>query len=362
MPPLDAEHLTPAASLNRVRLADLSGLSLDPGILGQTAYQLVSSAALTDLIRQHSADLGLNPTADDQTLRRTFEACFDSETLSIRAAAEQVARQYGQRLGGVVLVLKRGEAANRAARPEWDDSYWTHWASIQQIWFGGGLANGRFGAAMLPYVAAVLLEGGVTDCAVQISPYAGVLPLVGAARCVPPDTDAALVCDFGGTRFKRAQAVYQHGELTGLRHIKIEYPALTPYEDSASWAAQLLGHMVRFMLEGVQEIGSCSFIAASLAAYMQNGQPIPGQGGGYYALARLTDNVEAMLAELMSTKVGRPVSVIAPHDGTAAAAAYAGQPHTAVIMLGTALGVGFAPLTRSVRPLCPEFGELSESP
>ena len=43
------------------------------------------------------------------------------------------------------------------------------------------------------------------------------------------------------------------------------------------------------------------------------------------------------------------------HDGDAAAAALAGQPHTAVIMLGSALGVGFVPPGKRFRPLAPDF-------
>jgi hypothetical protein len=38
------------------------------------------------------------------------------------------------------------------------------------------------------------------------------------------------------------------------------------------------------------------------------------------------------------------------HDGTSAAAAYAGAPHAAVIMMGTAMGIGFPPPIANLRP------------
>jgi hypothetical protein len=50
-----------------------------------------------------------------------------------------------------------------------------------------------------------------------------------------------------------------------------------------------------------------------------------------------------MLAEAVTDHTGRPCRVHMIHDGTAAAAAFAGRPAAAVIALGTALGVGFPP-------------------
>lgn len=53
--PLDPAHLTPAASLNRVRIVDLPGLSLDPDVRGRTGYELLSTQALAAVIRPHAA-------------------------------------------------------------------------------------------------------------------------------------------------------------------------------------------------------------------------------------------------------------------------------------------------------------------
>ena len=50
---------------------------------------------------------------------------------------------------------------------------------------------------------------------------------------------------------------------------------------------------------------------------------------------------------------GRAAMLI--HDGTAAGGSVASDEPTAVIMLGTSIGVGFAPAADSVRPLAPDF-------
>ena len=50
----------------------------------------------------------------------------------------------GRRIGYLLLTLKRGGEANRQARPEWNDTYWQHWAGITHVWLGGGLVSGAW--------------------------------------------------------------------------------------------------------------------------------------------------------------------------------------------------------------------------
>ncbi len=60
-----------------------------------------------------------------------------------------MATRWERRLGHVVLTLKHGDRTSRTARPDWDDTYWKHWASIHRVWIGGGLVNGHLGACMI---------------------------------------------------------------------------------------------------------------------------------------------------------------------------------------------------------------------
>src|SRR6476469_668329 len=160
--PLDPEHLTPAASLNRMRIMDLPGLALEDEVKGQLAFDLLSTGALVDLMRRDPACLGLTPgdLADGSRAPRLLDRSFGAEDPAIRAAADAIATRYGRRLAYLILTLKRGDAVNRQARADWDESYWVHWAGVEQIWLGGGLASGQLGERFQHWVAEYLRAAG----------------------------------------------------------------------------------------------------------------------------------------------------------------------------------------------------------
>jgi hypothetical protein len=93
-----------------------------------------------------------------------------------------------------------------------------------------------------------------------------------------------------------------------------------------------------------------------MACYLDEGQPYLSEGGCYGRLQGLADNLQAHLAEEIGRRLGCPVYLRLLHDGSAAAA-YAGAERTAVIMLGTALGVGFPPVEEGLRPVALRRGE-----
>ena len=84
------------------------------------------------------------------------------------------------------------------------------------------------------------------------------------------------------------------------------------------------------------------------------------QGGAYYQLRHITDHLQTALAQRVSDRLGEPIEVLLLHDGTAAATAYAGMEDTAVVMLGTALGIGFPPREQGyLRPIGADFCVLA---
>ncbi|HMA33648.1 MAG TPA: hypothetical protein VKY74_04130 [Chloroflexia bacterium] len=111
--PLDPQHLTPAASLNRLRIGDLPGLALDPAARGQCAYDLLSTAALVALVRQHAAALGLTPA--DLAAQISCGAYAQLHTLTDNLGA-WLAQQISRRIGRAVAVelVHDGTAAARA--------------------------------------------------------------------------------------------------------------------------------------------------------------------------------------------------------------------------------------------------------
>jgi hypothetical protein len=176
------------------------------------------------------------------------------------------------------------------------------------------------------------------------------LPLLGAARAVPPGYATAAVLDCGGTAIKRGVAHYAEGALLGVRLLPslpaqvLSLRSLPPLEQAAALAPVLVEALAATWRE-VAELGGpvAPVLTASIAAYIVDNQPMDYQRGAYAELRLLSPNLGAWLGEQVSAAVGQAVTVQLIHDGTAAARVYAGQPHTAVILLGTALGVGFPP-------------------
>ena len=142
---LDPARLTPTASLNRVRFVETADLALPPEMIGRSAYDLLSARALADLAREHPA--ARRPAPDQHA---------DPLAALDRDAVEAVARRFGERLGWLLAVLRRGDAAHRAARPDWDESYWRHWAGISTVYLGGGLVSGRLGPRLVEHAARTL--------------------------------------------------------------------------------------------------------------------------------------------------------------------------------------------------------------
>jgi hypothetical protein len=117
-------------------------------------------------------------------------------------------------------------------------------------------------------------------------------------------------------------------------------------DDPLQQADQLLGHMVSVITNTWRSAGlsPASPILASVAAYVQDGHPLPApHHGGYVQLRCITDNLQTELAQRVGAELGEAVDVSLVHDGTAAATTYAGASNAAVITVGTALGVGFPP-------------------
>jgi hypothetical protein len=326
---LDPANLTPAASLNRVRFTELWGFQIPTRMVDWAAYALLSAKALSDLRARSGSE-------------------------------DEAARRFGERLGWLLVTLRLGDPASRAARPDWDESYWQHWAAITTVFLGGGVASSELGAKIAEQAARTLAEAGMGDCAVQVAPWPEHLPMIGAARTVTdvpptgvsPGVSSAVVFDFGHSYVKRALARYQDGALNELRllpRLPARLPEIPSGADPTPEQTHSLGErMVATMAETwraarIFDEAVSPTIVASLASYMRDGQPLARQGGGYAYLLSLSENLADWLAERLTDTLGREITVRLLHDGTAAAMSVSGEPTTAVIMMGTSLGVGFPP-------------------
>ena len=344
--------------MNRVRIVDLPGLDVGPAVKGKSAYDLLAAGALAQLIRSQAQALRVEPDTPD--LIRAFDGCFAASDGRVRAAANEIAAQYGRYLGYLLLTLKRGDAANRTARPDWDERHWVYWATVNAVWLGGGLAAGNLGRQMLPHAQAILAQNGYPQYRLNLSLYPGVLPLLGAARYAPAEASVALLFDFGHSRIKRAYGYYEQGTLTAVRRLPgLDSPCLDFYvageEAPPAVLKQQAAAMVELIATAWREAKRITGVElpvmASLACYMHDGHPYPNDAGCYDRLQQLGDNLQAFLARRLSEKLNRPINLCIIHDGTAAAAVYAGAEQTAVLTLGTAMGIGFPPPAAGLRPL-----------
>lgn len=345
-----------ARSLNRARLVEVPGVAPTEGILGHTAFELLSAAAVADLIRAGAGDLGLKP--DDPHLLHAFNRCFDDPPA--RPAAEAIAETVGRRLGALLLMLWRGDPANRAARPEWDDAHWAIWRAVRRVVIGGGLFAGRLGAAAVPAAGAFLLGAGC-PIAIMRSPWGEAMPLVGLARHAPPDATRMLLFDFGQTAVKRGLALYRAGALVDvIRRPSAPAPDRGALDEPLAataqrWAAMRALIVADWQALGDEGQGGATAIGLALATHLRDGHPLATDRSGYSRLGRLAPHLATYLRDDLAA-IGCFSSLALLHDGLAAASIYAGQPATVVLTLGTAIGAGYPPPEEGLRLLAAEIG------
>ena len=315
--------LTPTASINRVKIVIAPGLPRS--LSGKTAYDLLGRNALIQQVVTQFPDLASLSDPMPEFDRR-YHATH-------HPGAHSIAQDMGLRLAWLLYTLKQGAAENRAARPEWDVSYWEYWAGIERIIVGGGLVAGQLGQVMIQ-ATRFALDGLVS---IELAQHAAILPLLGAAlKGADLGSEAALVFDFGGTAVKRARMQYHERKLQ--RYHSVPVPA-------SREPAELLEAMVNLIVatwRSADRNGLSPNITASIANYVQNCQLAEDTSHG--RLRSLGENSCDLIASEVGRRLDCPITLTLIHDGTAAAYVYAGSPKTAVIMVGTALGVGFPPL------------------
>jgi hypothetical protein len=349
--------LDPTWSLNRTHIVDLPGLEVPNDVKGKTAHELVSAHVLTRLVRQQIAALQIDAELSDHGLHLAFDNCLASRNPSFRATADEIARTLGRNLGYVLLTLNRGDEVNRKARPEWNATHWERWSKVRRVWLGGGLVSGNLGPHIARHASQVIQANGVEDYAIRVSCYGADLALVGAARHVPPGADAVVALDFGGTRVKHACFTLEKNQITEIYRLPGRCAAVQALnEPTQEHAADLIRDMALVIAQTwhsarTRGLSPADTIPVCLAAYVEDGKPMIAHAGGYYQTNLVTDNLEAELGRQVSAEIGTSISVILLHDGSAAAAVYAGQQDAAVIVLGTALGIGFPGDDVGLRPV-----------
>jgi hypothetical protein len=348
---------SPHVSLNRAVVADLAEIPVDDEVPGRTGFELLSVAAMTRLARLRAAEMSL-PKAFYQDGRKTraelphfIASRLSSADPTARGAADDMVRRMGRNLGHLLLALHRGDASNRVARADWTDTDWDRWARVRRVWLAGGLTSGVLGDAILRHARDWLFEVGCGDAIdLRISPHRGATSLVGAARYLPHAPGYYLALDFGQTSAKRGLVGVSGSavsELTLLAAVPsaAERPVFLDPDPVCSGRRQkaFIVDAICPTLIAAEERGVelRPDIMLCLAAYVDGGRVIG--PSDYNALMELTSDVRTLLGDALAERTGKAYRIRLVHDGTAAAAVFAGQPDAAVIALGSALGVGFPP-------------------
>jgi hypothetical protein len=355
------------ASINRVMIVDLPGLPIDEEVRGQKAYHMLSSLAVVGYAKDYRDALKLPEayTEDSEQVRRQvplfIEECLQNGDAEARRAAQAIGRRLGRNLGHILLTLHRGDAVNQAARPDWTAVEWACWQSIRQVYLGGGMMRGHLGNLVTRHARAFLAEVGYAGRPeIRRTPHPHNMAIVGAGRYLPPTTHQALCLDFGHTLVKRARLSFEQGTLKTI-HTATPLPAPWDWRNDPSAAKEAGGP--HYVLDFVSRVVTQTFlenrqegfapdpdVMLCIAAYVRGGRLL---GNGIYAtMSTLAADVRPLLSKAVAVHIGWAPNIHLIHDGTAAAAVHAGEPHSAILVIGTAIGVGFPPATeRHLRPV-----------
>jgi hypothetical protein len=266
------------------------------------------------------------PNAEPTWIGRTAFELLGLDALK-QLPSQEAPGVFGKRLGHLVATLHHGEI-DAAASP-WRQAYLRFWSTVQEVWLGGGVAA----ALGQPFLTAAQCEAtslGVNAVTLRLAEHPAELPLIGAARSNLSAAGKAVVLDCGHTGIKRGVAEYAGDALLRLRVLP-SVPAPADGEHAPEAVEQVIESLMREVPEADSEV------VASVASYV-NPDGTLAESHSRYALLRANATL----------KLG--------HDGTLAArGVQSNVERAAVIMLGTALGVGFRPAPEALRPLKPEF-------
>lgn len=304
----------PQATLNRTVLPAVKGVPAE--LVGRTAYELLGMPALAGV------EAGATGTAF-----------------------------LGRRVGALLAGLRLGDPrTGLGLEPSpWRRSYLEYWREVRQVTLGGGTAQ-RFGADLAETANRTLRDAGVIDVTVRMSDHAALLPLIGAARSVDGCSDTP-VLDFGHSLVKRGTARYDTGALT-----RIELLPAVEVDPSRTQPREVVAFVREVVQATAKSARGAARAVASVAAYLSHDDDL--QDRSYYR--PLVIDARERVGDVRADAGGANGALALLHDGSAAARAVSrsDEPSTApaaVLMLGTALGLGFVPDAGSLVPVSADF-------
>jgi hypothetical protein len=332
----DPLELTADASLNRLVVAGLPGVPA--ALAGRQAYAILSVDAVAAVCADRGVAAGRDSVADD------LGAALRSGDPAARRAATDVAAELGSRLACVLATLHDPATARAQGWNPWRHAYLRHWAAVDEVHLAGGLLAGDAGPAVVRHTRAALARLGVST-RVALVPWPAWAALIGAVRRVEEGGGDVVGVDLGQSRAKTALVRAPVGRTIEMTPFP---PARVPFEPSDHPTTVALDGFLEAVLASAahdaRRLGAnVRAVTVSVACYLRHGRP-QGERGVY---ANLPDLTAPPWRERLRALFGPPLAgdVALVHDGTAAAAsAHVARDATgAVLVAGSALGVGFPP-------------------
>ena len=342
------EYLTPLCSLNKAILKKVPLYGIDDTIEGNNFREIFSTQLVIDEIKQVAGDYHIDISGyEEYMLPQLLDRALKSENVRYNSMADRIASKFGDRLGLLLLALRKGEKENRDARPDWDDRHWQYLRELDTVIFVGGLASSMLGRRFKERIQHIF------DIAKE-KPYNIMLfdngTYVGAMGCAQlmKDNTTSLVFDFGHTNLKRCVISKGVGEIRGfsaLDSVKSEFVGkVDESEDAWEEALKLHKHLVKTIIETYKQCSETfelsNEIIISIANYNAGGV-LNCERGGYAKLTELSNDYAKLLSEDLSSMLHKEVRVRLVHDGTANALYFNEVENSICISLGTAFGVGF---------------------
>ena len=300
------------------------------GIVGEMTFDrgaLTRDASLNRLVLRHGPHRGraggdvlsrdalaaLVPGVDPQHL---------TDELDERPSArrEAVAAEVGRRVAALVTTLRDPATSRDEAITEGRRRYLEEWQRIDDVVLGGGLLGGGLAEGVL---AAAQHDVRPATTRLSVARHAPFLGLIGAARSAGSTDGTSLALDAGQTSIKPALGTVDGGR---LRRVQLLEPVLV----DGRRGQELLRTIVE-LVEGLRRTHGPlrGAVPCSIAAYVRDGRPIRDDASPYEVLAAAPDEALAGLRLI--------------HDGTSAWRGTGRTGPSAVIVMGTWLGVGLGP-------------------
>ena len=352
-PFINEGNLCSNVSINKLMIYKMPTDKVNQNLQGKSAMDIFSTEKFIYIIKKYSSELKLNLNEiEEKKLPQYLDKCLQSSDKEVRKTAEKIVSIFGERLGVILLTLKKGDKENRIARKDWTDAHWDYWANgIKSIIFVGGLSSSKIGERLKYYIEKVFHDVNEEAYNIILSSDSANVGIRGCTTYIDEkiENQKYLIFDFGQTFIKRSIVTFKDDKIFNIESLeKIESKYVVwDFENRNEemmealklnqYLIDTISDTIKSIDGGASNIGS--HIVISIANYVRNGAFE--DRGGYGKLRLISDDYRKFLSDELFNRFDTKLKVTLIHDGTAMASAFSDYPDSICISLGTVFGVGF---------------------